>query len=104
MSATTSAVVSRTLLHPLDTLKTLAQTNQTKPISIRSLYSGLLPAVSFSVPALSIYLVSYDYVKLIVGGDCIYTHAVSATCAEVCFFRILIVRYYLGCYGHRVKS
>jgi hypothetical protein len=82
VAATTASVVSRVLLHPLDTLKTLAQTNP-RPISLQTLYSGFLPAISLSIPALSLYLVSYDYVKHLIGGNTLISHAVSATTAEV---------------------
>jgi hypothetical protein len=54
-----STIISRTLTHPFDTLKTNFQ-NKSIPFH---LYQGLVPTLVLSAPGMGIYLASYDYCK-----------------------------------------
>ncbi|PVF93102.1 mitochondrial carrier [Serendipita vermifera] len=71
-----SALASRTIVHPLDTIRVRIQTyppGKSLPKSIGGLvgtpalpklYAGLPVALGFSVPALAVYLTTYDAAKL----------------------------------------
>ncbi|KAJ3125952.1 hypothetical protein HK098_008032 [Nowakowskiella sp. JEL0407] len=71
-----AAILSRFFTHPLDTIKTVSQNNSISNPSFskvakdiyfihgaKSFYRGLPVTLLFSVPGLSIYLSSYDYLK-----------------------------------------
>ncbi|KAL1921501.1 uncharacterized protein VTP21DRAFT_11217 [Calcarisporiella thermophila] len=101
-----AAVVARVLTHPLDTLKTRLQISDQPQTSIlqfalrlsredprhpwRPFYRGLPVAVAFGVPALSIYLATYDQAKSFlpqVGGEglereTVVNHLLAGACAE----------------------
>ncbi|KAJ3330574.1 hypothetical protein HDU76_005337 [Blyttiomyces sp. JEL0837] len=93
-------IVTRCGTHPLDTLKTRIQFS-TKPLSlvsaltsqpISTLYRGLGVSLVFSVPALSIYLSSYDACKSRLsawekngasgGSGSVWVHATAGAAAE----------------------
>ncbi|KAJ3116625.1 hypothetical protein HDU96_009180 [Phlyctochytrium bullatum] len=92
-----AAFVTRTITHPLDTLKTRIQ-NSKRPLGLAgalreapflSLYRGIGVSLAFSVPALSLYLTSYDYFKRTLGrfhegkGEgAVVVHGTSAAFAE----------------------
>jgi solute carrier family 25 iron transporter 28/37 len=77
-----AALVTRTLTHPLDTLKTRSQVNIQRVGRFKDLYRGLGVSLVFSVPALSIYLSVYDGVKEQLPPDAVSSHAIAAACAE----------------------
>jgi hypothetical protein len=75
-----AALVTRTLTHPLDTLKTRSQANVQR---IGGLYRGLGVSLVFSVPALSIYLSVYDGMKAQLPENAMSSHAIAAASAEI---------------------
>ncbi|KAJ3055765.1 hypothetical protein HK097_009418, partial [Rhizophlyctis rosea] len=105
-----AAVITRLATHPLDTVKTVIQYNtpsQTIPStastgeirrtfqlltqshSLTSLYRGLSIALVFSVPALTVYLSTYDAAKDRIakwgglgGADSILVHGSAGAIAE----------------------
>lgn len=85
-AAITASLATRILLHPLDTIKTLIQSKnrkQLKTLSLTQYYRGLAPTLAFSIPALSTYLTSYDWIKSYLEKDSVTNHAIAATIAEV---------------------
>ncbi|ORX99379.1 mitochondrial carrier [Basidiobolus meristosporus CBS 931.73] len=101
-ASSVAALVARVCTHPLDTVKTRLQVSlgsresvvgaaQTilRKESSTAFYRGLPVALAFSVPGLSVYLTTYDYVKAKlseVGGlgkDNAANHMISGLCAEV---------------------
>ncbi|KAH6560405.1 hypothetical protein BASA50_006622 [Batrachochytrium salamandrivorans] len=96
-----AALVARTLTHPLDTLKTRSQSSpfrHTYPSLAASImrsespsafFRGLGVTLFFSVPAMSIYLTTYDELKRRLGHttyfggvDSLWTHALAGAGAE----------------------
>lgn len=83
-SSCIAAVVTRLMLHPLDTLRVKSQLN--RAMHLRDAYSGIGTALLFSVPGLSTYLLTYDYSKQIISNHSqseIATHGIAAVMAEV---------------------
>ncbi|KAJ3119827.1 hypothetical protein HK098_005105 [Nowakowskiella sp. JEL0407] len=75
-SSAVAAFISRLVTHPLETVKiriqsgTLANVNPLAALYLiitnegwRSLFSGITIALTFSIPALTTYITSYDYLK-----------------------------------------
>ncbi|KAJ3221520.1 hypothetical protein HK099_003432 [Clydaea vesicula] len=89
-----SAIAARTLTHPLDTIKTRVQNNSINlSNSWSSLYRGLSVALCFSVPAVSGYLVGYDYVKSFLSNKLLHSdnnHSI---------FRLLLVHSTSACFA-----
>lgn len=95
-----SAFLARSVTHPIDTLKTRLQYSQiptrvdrafiniVKKESFLSLYKGLSVSLLFSVPALTCYLSTYDYLKVVLSNgkpqseQSLLVHATAATTAE----------------------
>lgn len=88
-----SALVARTLTHPLDTIKTRTQfatTEATKAIlRTKGLFNGLGVTLLFSVPGTAVYLTAYDELKTWFGregsmlsSDSLLVHALSGGIAE----------------------
>ncbi|GAA5986042.1 hypothetical protein JCM11641_005536 [Rhodosporidiobolus odoratus] len=72
LASSASAVSARMVTHPLDTIRIRVQTSgpTVPPLNelvgkggIRGLYAGLPVAIGFSVPALSLYLTTYEASK-----------------------------------------
>ena len=94
LASASAGLVARTITHPLDTLKTQIQSSPSplrlssliKTSTARSLYKGLAVSLVFSVPAVSLFLASYDYFKLRLaprlGEDTFLTHAGAGALAE----------------------
>ncbi|KAI9205694.1 mitochondrial carrier domain-containing protein [Polychytrium aggregatum] len=99
--SSTAAITTRSLTHPLDTIKTRIQYSQhissgapglasyLRSNANLSLYRGLGVSLIFSVPALTVYLTTYDALKHRLGswygrggGESILVHAASAATAE----------------------
>jgi len=81
LASTLAAISARLITHPLDTIKTRVQVGTHKSHAIRStlqtilktdgirgLYRGLGVSIAFSVPALGVYLYTYDSIKDYFGG------------------------------------
>ncbi|KAI8089860.1 mitochondrial carrier domain-containing protein [Halteromyces radiatus] len=96
-ASSVAALIARLFTHPIDTIKTRIQTStQTTTIknilftsSFLSLYDGLTVTLWFVVPALSIYLSTYQttkqYLSISLGWNINspWTHLVSGCMAEV---------------------
>ncbi|GAA5859702.1 hypothetical protein JCM8547_006991 [Rhodosporidiobolus lusitaniae] len=72
LASSLSAVSARLVCHPLDTLRIRVQTagpvvpplrQLVKGMKVQQLYAGLPVAIAFSVPALSVYLQTYEASK-----------------------------------------
>lgn len=69
-AAATSSISSRLVCHPLDTMRLRIQTYPSAKLpplaelipkpAIRSLYAGLPVAMTIGIPALSVYLATYE--------------------------------------------
>ncbi|ORZ16459.1 mitochondrial carrier domain-containing protein [Absidia repens] len=96
-ASSVAALVARLVTHPIDTVKVRIQTS-TQKASIRdvlfdypflSLFDGLSVTLWLCVPALSVYLSTYDYVKGLLSTQAgwaftsPWTHLVSGCMAEV---------------------
>ncbi|KAI8799919.1 mitochondrial carrier domain-containing protein [Cladochytrium replicatum] len=103
-----AALLTRCITHPLDTLKTILQADASSSLiprrhrpsllqtassivkteGIRGFYRGISVSVAFSVPAMSIYLTSYDVIKATLGHrlpggeESAVVHGASACVAE----------------------
>ncbi|KAI9097175.1 mitochondrial carrier domain-containing protein [Phlyctochytrium arcticum] len=95
-----AAIAARLIAHPLDTIKTRIQYNSAttnspwqslfRTESVRALYRGLPVALLFSVPALSVYLGTYDHAKVVLSrwgvlgnSEAIPVHVVASSLAEI---------------------
>ncbi|SGY79714.1 BQ5605_C008g05208 [Microbotryum silenes-dioicae] len=73
VASSCSAIAARLCTHPLDTLRIRIQTAPGRTVPplkeliphprVKTLYAGLPVAIAFSVPALSVYLMSYEASK-----------------------------------------
>ncbi|KAG0736970.1 hypothetical protein G6F57_009373 [Rhizopus arrhizus] len=97
-SSSTAGIVARTITHPMDTIKTRLQiinttahrTSILKTIfPLSTLYRGLPVALTFSVPALSVYLSCYEWTKHTlstrynISRNSVTSHLFSGCAAEV---------------------
>ncbi|KAI7892200.1 mitochondrial carrier domain-containing protein [Mucor mucedo] len=102
-ASSTAGLVTRVMTHPLDTIKIRLQSSTTgsnnlsglqKVIfptggqNLGGLYRGLPVALIFSVPALTVYLTSYEAAKGLlhdhgIARDAVMSHLTSACLAEV---------------------
>lgn len=84
-----AAIAARICTHPIDTIKIRLQTSSSQPknYSLLSLYAGIIPAIAFSVPALSVYLCTYDYCKglliQLIGREEVWMYLISGTMSEI---------------------
>ncbi|EGF79248.1 hypothetical protein BATDEDRAFT_25872 [Batrachochytrium dendrobatidis JAM81] len=99
--ASLSALVARTITHPLDTLKTRIQNSPSHSTYWRTatsilgsehpsvFFRGIGVTLCFSVPGMSLYLATYDELKLrlgetelLGGSSSLWTHALAGAGAE----------------------
>ncbi|KAK9763860.1 hypothetical protein K7432_009114 [Basidiobolus ranarum] len=102
VASSTAALVARVCTHPLDTVKTRLQVSLGTRVTVlgaakdilhkesfTAFYRGLPVALTFSVPGLSVYLTTYDFVKANIshikgfGEEKAANHMFSGLCAEV---------------------
>ncbi|KAI8048630.1 mitochondrial carrier domain-containing protein [Syncephalis plumigaleata] len=109
VASTCSAIISRLVTYPLDTLRVKIQSSRVKQdedykpesgwlqlrhslkgVSVSSLYNGLAVALVFSAPALTLYQGTYDGVKWLLVDtlrllthDAFLCHILGACAAEV---------------------
>ncbi|KAI8902338.1 mitochondrial carrier domain-containing protein [Globomyces pollinis-pini] len=83
-----ASLIARLVVHPIDTLKTIIQNGNSASSIAKTplgLYQGVGVTVLFSVPAMTIYLATYDNVKsrfVDRNIDSVWSHGVSAASAE----------------------
>ncbi|KAI8390368.1 mitochondrial carrier domain-containing protein [Blakeslea trispora] len=99
IASSVAALIARSVTYPLDTIKTRLQTKSTHydllidPTSqidkrAMSLYRGMGITLLFSVPALTVYLVCYEWSKVYLdtlglSKEVLLNHAISGSFAEL---------------------
>ncbi|KAG2195625.1 hypothetical protein INT47_005993 [Mucor saturninus] len=99
VASSIAALTARSLTYPLDTIKTRLQTrhdhhyspilqdDQKSPSGVlyklQSLYKGIGITLLFSVPALALYLTTYEWAKTWLVLEPLATHAIAGCFAEL---------------------